>query len=120
MVRRPEGVRASGRLGARAAQRLCASGGADRRALSHGEWAVGRWRADCADRSGTAAALVGQADVPADPAAQALRYVYAYAARGGGVVGIILNQAAPLVRGIGAALQGLRAPAQIAVTLGEI
>ena len=143
--------------------------------------------------------LVGQAGVPADPAAQALSYVYAYDARGGGietsfkgdkqglgltkrskkrfcaqqlttllgslahnvivwargwlvaqqpklaqygmlrmvrdvfhiqgwieldahghVVGIILNQAAPLVRGIGAALQGLLAPAHIAVTLGEI
>jgi hypothetical protein len=38
----------------------------------------------------------------------------------GHVVRIILNQAAPLVRGLGAALQGLLAPAHIAVTLGEI
>ncbi|MBC8162122.1 MAG: transposase [Roseiflexaceae bacterium] len=37
----------------------------------------------------------------------------------GHVVGIILNQAAPLVRGIGAALQVLLAPAHIAVNLGE-
>jgi hypothetical protein len=37
----------------------------------------------------------------------------------GHVVQIILNQAAPLVRGIVAALQGLLAPAHIAVTLGE-
>jgi len=37
----------------------------------------------------------------------------------GHVVGIILNQAAPLVRGIGAALQVLLAPAQIAVHLGQ-
>lgn len=38
----------------------------------------------------------------------------------GHVVRIVLNQAAPLVRGIGAALQVLLAPAHIAVTLGEI
>jgi len=142
--------------------------------------------------------LGGQEDVPTDRATQALRYVYAYDARGGGietsfkgdkqglgltkrskkrfcaqqimtllgslahnvivwargwmvaqqpklapygmlrmvrdvfhihgwieldaqehVVRIILNQAAPLVRGIGAALRGLLAPAHIAVTLGE-
>ncbi len=37
----------------------------------------------------------------------------------GHVVGIILNQAAPLVRGIGAALQVLLAPAHIAVNLGQ-
>jgi hypothetical protein len=37
----------------------------------------------------------------------------------GHVVRIILNQAAPLVRGIGAALQVLLAPAQIAISLGE-
>jgi hypothetical protein len=38
----------------------------------------------------------------------------------GHVVRIVLNQAAPLVRGIAAALQVLLAPAHIAVTLGEI
>jgi Transposase DDE domain group 1 len=38
----------------------------------------------------------------------------------GHLVRIVLNQAAPLVRGIGAALQGLLAPAHIAVSLGEI
>ena len=38
----------------------------------------------------------------------------------GHVVRIVLNQAAPLVRGIGAALRVLLAPAHIAVTLGEI
>jgi len=37
----------------------------------------------------------------------------------GHVVRIILNQAAPLVRGIGAALQVLLAPAHIAVNLGQ-
>src|SRR5215213_7376487 len=37
----------------------------------------------------------------------------------GHVVGIILNQAAPLVRGIGTALQILLAPAHIAVNLGQ-
>lgn len=37
----------------------------------------------------------------------------------GHVVWIVLNQAAPLVRGIGRALQVLLAPAHIAVTLGE-
>jgi len=37
----------------------------------------------------------------------------------GQVVRIILNQAAPLVCGIGAALQGLLAPAHIAVNLGQ-
>jgi len=37
----------------------------------------------------------------------------------GHVVRIILNQAAPLVRGIGAALRVLLAPTHIAVTLGE-
>jgi len=37
----------------------------------------------------------------------------------GHVVWIVLNQAAPLVRGIGTALQLLLAPAHIAVTLGE-
>jgi hypothetical protein len=37
----------------------------------------------------------------------------------GHVVRIVLNQAAPLVRGIGTALQVLLAPAHIAVTLGE-
>ena len=37
----------------------------------------------------------------------------------GHVVGIILNQAAPLVRGIGAALQVLLAPAHITVHLGQ-
>jgi hypothetical protein len=40
--------------------------------------------------------------------------------RHGHVVRIVLNQAAPLVRGIGAALQVLLAPAHIAVILGEI
>ena len=38
----------------------------------------------------------------------------------GHVVRIVLNQAAPLVRGIGAALQVLLAPVHIALTLGEI
>jgi hypothetical protein len=38
----------------------------------------------------------------------------------GHIVRIVLNQAAPLVCGIGAALQVLLAPADIAVTLGEI
>lgn len=38
----------------------------------------------------------------------------------GHVVGIVLNQAAPLVRGIVMALQTLLAPAHIAVSLGEI
>ena len=37
----------------------------------------------------------------------------------GHIVQIILNQAAPLVRGLGIALQALLAPAHIAVTLGE-
>ena len=37
----------------------------------------------------------------------------------GHVIRIVLNQAAPLVRGIGTALQVLLAPAHIAVTLGE-
>jgi hypothetical protein len=37
----------------------------------------------------------------------------------GHVVRIILNQAAPLVRGIGSALQAILAPAHIAVSLGE-
>jgi hypothetical protein len=35
------------------------------------------------------------------------------------VVQIILNQAMPLVRGIGTALQVVLAPAHIAVSLGE-
>lgn len=37
----------------------------------------------------------------------------------GHIVQIILNQAAPLVRGLVVALQSLLAPAHIAVTLGE-
>ena len=37
----------------------------------------------------------------------------------GHVVWIVLNQAAPLVRGIGSALQAILAPAHIAVSLGE-
>jgi hypothetical protein len=37
----------------------------------------------------------------------------------GHVLQIVLNQAAPLVRGIGAALQAVLAPAHIAVSLGE-
>jgi hypothetical protein len=38
----------------------------------------------------------------------------------GHVVQIVLNQAAPLVRGIGSALQAVLAPAHIVVSLGEI
>ncbi len=38
----------------------------------------------------------------------------------GHVVRIVLNQAAPLVHGLGAALQTLLAPAHLAVSLGEI
>jgi hypothetical protein len=39
--------------------------------------------------------------------------------RQGHIVQIILNQAAPLVRGVAVAFQALLAPAHIAITLGE-
>jgi hypothetical protein len=79
------------------------------------------------------ALLAHTGPLPRDKAGRLLAYVQAYDQRGGGVetafkddkqglghiVQIILNQAAPLVRGLVVAFQALLAPAHIAITLGE-